>query len=307
MNQNCCHRAPSLVKLGLDNRSYCIPIRVCLKLLHVGHQQHHFKQLVYTLSGMGGNLHANCIPAPFFQHQALVRQFLLYTSGVGSGFVYLVNSHHQRHTCRPGMVNSLYGLRHDSVIRRHHQYGYIGHLCAPGSHGGESFMAGGVQEYYFPVPYLYLVGSNMLGNAPRLLFGDLCFPYPVKQRCFSMVDMTHYRNNRGAGYHFRLVFLLRQVIHSRFFLFYHQLKAIFPANGGGNLAVNVLVNSRHNPHRDELFYNMSCGNSQNIGQVFYGYFFCYFCCPLNLIVFFLFPGLGVLFIILFLWLFLTLL
>ena len=44
------------------------------------------------------------------------------------------------------MVDRLARLRHDPVIRGYDDHGDVGDLCAAGTHGGERFVARGVEE-----------------------------------------------------------------------------------------------------------------------------------------------------------------
>ena len=89
----------------------------------------------------------------------------LMRSGWASGRVDLVDRDDDRHLGRFGVVDGFEGLRHDAVVRRHHQDDDIGDLGAAGAHAGERFVTGGVDEDDLLAVHLHLVRADVLGDA----------------------------------------------------------------------------------------------------------------------------------------------
>ena len=69
------------------------------------------------------------------------------------------------------------------IIRSHHQDYQVGNLGAPGPHGGESFMSGGVQKDYLPLALgqFHMVSPDVLGNATGLFCRYFCISDIIKQ------------------------------------------------------------------------------------------------------------------------------
>ncbi len=109
-------------------------------------------------------------------------------------------------------MNGLQGLRFDAVIRRHHQHHHVRDLCAPRSHGGKGFVAGGIQKGDGRIVDFDLIGADVLGDASGFVFGDPGFADRVQQRGFSVIDMSHDGDNGRAGH---VVF--RQILFRFFF------------------------------------------------------------------------------------------
>ena len=71
------------------------------------------------------------------------------------------------------MLNRLNGLGHHAVIGGHHQDDDIGHARTPCPHGGKGGVAGSIEKGDHAALGLYMVGTDMLGNATGLARGHL--------------------------------------------------------------------------------------------------------------------------------------
>ena len=84
---------------------------------------------------------------------------------IGIGLVDLVDGNDDRNAGRLGVLDRFDRLRHHGVVGRHHQDGDVGRLGAAGTHGGEGFVAGRVEEGDLLAVPIDLVGADMLGDA----------------------------------------------------------------------------------------------------------------------------------------------
>ena len=75
-------------------------------------------------------------------------EFLLDFVGIGVGLVDLVDGEDYWNACCRRVVDGLDGLRHDAVVGGDDDDTDVGDLGAAGTHGGEGFVARGVEERY---------------------------------------------------------------------------------------------------------------------------------------------------------------
>ena len=85
----------------------------------------------------------------------------------------LVDGHDDRHAGGARVLNGLDRLRHDSIVRCHHEHDDVGRLRAAGAHGRECRMPRGVEKGDDALGGLDVVGADVLGDATRLAGGDL--------------------------------------------------------------------------------------------------------------------------------------
>jgi hypothetical protein len=67
-------------------------------------------------------------------------------SGWASGFVDLVDRDNDGNLGGARVIDGFEGLRHDAVVGRDNEHDDIGDLGAAGTHAGERFVAGGIDE-----------------------------------------------------------------------------------------------------------------------------------------------------------------
>ena len=70
------------------------------------------------------------------------------------------------------MRDRFLGLRHDAVVGRHHQHDDVGYLGAAGTHRGERFVAGRIEERDHALRRLDVIRADVLRDATRLTARD---------------------------------------------------------------------------------------------------------------------------------------
>ena len=96
------------------------------------------------------------------------------------------------------MVDGFEGLGHDPVVGGDDEHGDVRYPSAPGAHGGESLVSGGVQEGHDGPIVVDLVCADVLGNSPGLALYDVSVADGVQEGCLAVVDVAEYRDNRRA-------------------------------------------------------------------------------------------------------------
>ncbi len=119
---------------------------------------------------------------------------------VRARLINLVDGHHDRHVGRLSVVDGFHGLRHHAVIGRDHKDRNVGEFGATGTHGGEGFVAWGIEErdltrFAFEIDG-HLVCTDTLGNAAGLTCDDVGTTDGVKQSGLTMIDMAHHSDDR---------------------------------------------------------------------------------------------------------------
>ena len=96
------------------------------------------------------------------------------------------------------MLDGLPRLRHDAVVRGHHQNHDIGRLGAARTHGSKRFVTGGIEEGDHATVGCHMVGANMLGNAAGFASSHFSAANVVQQRGLAVVNVAHHRNDWRA-------------------------------------------------------------------------------------------------------------
>ena len=189
----------SLVKRRLDDGSRSITVGVRLEFQHVGFEEDFLEEFVDSDALFGRNVLALVLAAPLFHKEVHGRQGGLDGIGICSGLVNLVDGKDDRYSCSHGMVNGLFGLRHDVVVGSDDDDGDVRHLCTACTHGCEGFVTGGIEEGDFTsVLQTHVVGTDMLGDASGLAGNDVGIADMVEKRCLTVVDVTHDGDNGSA-------------------------------------------------------------------------------------------------------------
>ena len=142
-------------------------------------------------------------------------------------------------------LNSLW---HNTVISGNHQHYDIGHIGAPGTHGGKSLMPGSIEKSHFLLIPGDLRCPDVLGNAARLAGGYMSRPDFIQQACLAVVNMSeHCSNHRppleaisGAPLKF-----LSYLLFQRAFMFHHQLGFELQSNQLGDVITYDLISRGH--------------------------------------------------------------
>ena len=139
-------RAAAGVELGLDHGARAGRVGVGPELLELGDQQDHVEQVVEALVGLGRDVAEDGVAAPLLGRDALLGELGADPFGVGALLVDLVDGDQHRHVGGAGVVDRLFGLRHDAVVGGDDDHRDVGDLGAAGAHRREGGVAGGVEE-----------------------------------------------------------------------------------------------------------------------------------------------------------------
>ena len=193
------NRAAAFVEAGFDDGALRGAVRIGLELLDLGENREVFQQVVNAHTGFGRDRADNGIAAPLLRNQVVLRELLLDALGVGPGDVHLIDGHHDGDIGSLGMVDALYGLGHNAVIRGNDQNGDVGDHGTAGTHGGECLVARRIQEGDGLAVNLHGVGADGLGDAAGLTGGNVGFADIVQKGGFAVVYMAHHHNNGCSG------------------------------------------------------------------------------------------------------------
>jgi hypothetical protein len=209
LNQDGGHCAAAAVELGFQNRADGLAAGRGLGSLEVADQADHFQQQVKIDVLFGRNLdedRAFAAGCPLFGNQAAIGELLFDALGVGVRLVDLVDGHDDGHFSGPGVVDGLNGLRHDAVVGGDHDHHNVGDLGAAGSHTGEGFVTGGVEEDDFAagsrrafLGELHLVSADVLSDAAGLAGDNVGFADGVQQRGLAVIDVAHDSDHGRTG------------------------------------------------------------------------------------------------------------
>ena len=98
------------------------------------------------------------------------------------------------------MVDGLNGLGHHVVVGCDDDNTQVGDLGSAGTHGGKRFVTGCVKECNASaVAELDIVGSDVLGYTSGLACNHVGVADVVEQRGFTVVNVSHYGDNRRTG------------------------------------------------------------------------------------------------------------
>ena len=191
-------RAAARVELGLDHVARGGRVGVGRQLLELGDQQDVLEQVVEPLAGLRRDVAEDRLAAPLLGLDPLLGQLGADPFRVGALFVDLVDRDQHRHVGGAGVVDRLFGLRHDAVVGGDDHDHHVGDLGAAGAHRGEGGVARGVEEGDRVAVVVHLVGADVLGDAAGLARGDLGLADRVQQRGLAVVDVAHDRDHRRA-------------------------------------------------------------------------------------------------------------
>src|SRR5690606_35956204 len=194
-----CYRTAALVETRLNHYTAARRRRRGRELKQFRLQQYRFEQFVDTGPHLRRHRHERRITAPFLGNHIKCAEAVLDVVRVGLRLVDLVHRNHDRHASGFRMLDGFLGLRHHAIVGRDHQNHDIGRLGTTGTHGGERRVARGIEEGDHPALGFYVVGTDSLGNPPRLAHGDLGATDVVEQRGLAVVDVPHHGHDRRAG------------------------------------------------------------------------------------------------------------
>lgn len=150
LHQHRRHGAATLLDAGLDDETARQAARRRRQLEHLGLQQDGIEQLIDTLSRVGRYVDENILTTPLFGDDFLLRKLGANPIRIRRALVDFVDRHHDRHARRARVLDRLDGLRHDTVIGRHHEHHDVRRARTTSTHRGERGVAWGVEEGHAP-------------------------------------------------------------------------------------------------------------------------------------------------------------
>ena len=270
-HENGRHVTAALVERRLDDGTRGLAVGVGLQVEHVGLKQHFLHEVVHANALLGADLLALVLTAPLLHEEVHVGKVLTYPVGIGSRLVYLVDGEHHWHACRLTVGDGLLGGRHHGVVGGDDDDGDIGDLCATGTHGGESLVSRGVEERHLAAALQrHAVSADVLGDAARLAGDDVGVAYMVEQRCLTVVDVTHDRDNRGTRHELALVvFILADgLLHLSAHIFGLEAKLLCHHVDG--LGVEALVDGGHDADAHQRGDDLRHGDVHHRGELRHG-------------------------------------
>src|SRR5690606_31514949 len=208
---------------------------------------------------------------PLFRNDITRGQIILDTVRISVFLVDLVHCHNQRNTGGLGMLNSLFGLRHDAVIGRHYQDDDIRGLGTTGTHRGKRSVTGGIQEGHHATVSLHVVGTDMLGDTTGFAGSHLGTTDIVQQRGLAVVNVTHDGHDRRAADFFTFVVHGHdQTIFQVAFLDLLDLVAHVFSQDGGGVLIQHLVDGHHVAVLEHVLDNFGSLHRHFLSQFGYG-------------------------------------
>ena len=206
--------ATAFVEVSLDDEAGSKRIGIGLQLEHVSLEDDGLEQVVDMHLLLCRHLDEHVGAAPFLGDDAVLGELLAHTVGVRTGFVDLVDSHDDGNIGCFRVVDSLNGLRHDTVVGGNDEHDNVGDLGTAGTHCRERFVARGVDEGDLLAVDFDDGCTDMLGDAARLARDNAGMANRVEQRGLAVVDVAHDRDYRRT----RFEVVVGVVIHDRVLL-----------------------------------------------------------------------------------------
>ena len=201
--------AAALVEGRFDDGAGGAAVGVGLQFEQFSLEKHFLHEFLDADAFLGRDVLRLIFAAPVLDKIVHRGELFLDFVGVCVGFVNLVDGENHRYAGSCGMVDGLDGLGHDVVVGGDDDDTEVGDLRTTGTHGGEGFVTGGVEEGdVASVGKGDGVGTDVLCDAAGLACDYVCLADVVEQRCFAVVDVAHDGHNRWTGNEiFRRVFL----------------------------------------------------------------------------------------------------
>ena len=271
LDQDRDHRAAAGIELGLDHRARGGSVGVGAELLQLGDEQDHLEQFVEAFVGLGGDVDVDRLAAPVLGGEPVGGELVADAVGLGALLVDLVDRDQDRHVGGAGVVDRLFGLRHDAVVGGDDDDGDVGDLGAAGAHRGEGGVAGRVEEGDRLLGVVDLVGADVLGDAAGLARGDLGLADRVEQRGLAVVDVAHDRDHRRP-----VGELLVGVLELGFLGLLVgggddlDLAVVLVGDRRDRLVGEGLGEGRHLPHRHQLLDHLGAAQPEQLGDLAHG-------------------------------------
>ena len=270
MNQQGGYIPTAFVQRCFNNGSFGHSLGIGFEVQQFRFQQDFVQQFLNIQTGFCGDVLGLDFSAPIFHQQVHAGQLFFDLFGIRFCPVHLVDGKHNGDTGCLRVADGFLGLGHDRVVRRHNNNGNVGHLGTAGTHGGKRFVARCIQEGdLLTSGQLHTVSTNVLRDAPGLTGDDIGLPDVVQKRGFTVVDVSHDRNNRGTG---RQIFFgigcFQQGLVD-FFVHKEDGETEFIRYDGERLLVQTLVHGDHDAQGQTDGDNGRYRHRHHVGQ--FGY------------------------------------
>ncbi len=176
------------------------------------------------------------------------------------------------------MLDRLDRLRHYTVISRNDQDNDIRGLGTAGTHHCKRFVTRCIEKHYttrliriVSVRHHHAVGTNVLSDAASLAFSHIFRTNGIEQRCLTVIDVSHHRDDRSSR-KFDVVRVSRDQLFE-FLLDHHfferhktQIKSVFESHLDGHFFADRLIERRKYTALDEKLNDVSRRNAQSLGK-----------------------------------------
>ncbi len=139
-------RAAADVHLGLDDDARDLGLRVRLQFKDVRLQKDHLQEVVDAGPLGRGDGNRDGFPAPVLRDDSALLHLRLHLVDIRALHVHLVHRDDDDHLCGPRVLEGLVRLRHETVVRRNHEDGDVGHRGTARPHLVERGVARRVEE-----------------------------------------------------------------------------------------------------------------------------------------------------------------
>ena len=210
------HVTTAFIQTRLDDATRSLTVGVGLQLQHLGFEQYLLHQIVDTDTLLGRDVLTLVLTAPLFNEEVHVGQLFLDFVGIGCGFINLVDGEYNGYTSSHGVVDGFLGLGHHVVIGSHNDDSNVGHLGTTGTHGGEGLVTRCIQEGDDTSVFeRHVVCADVLGDTSGLARDDVGLADVVEQGGLTVIDVSHYGDNRSAGLQvfFSILFFYDSLCH----------------------------------------------------------------------------------------------
>ncbi len=261
-------RATALVELCLDHGCLGHTVGARLQFEQFGLKRDLLEQFVQPGLLLCGDLHVLHIARHLLHDHLVFEQAVADVVRIGFRLVHLVDGHDHRDARGLGVIDGLDRLRHDAVIRGHHQHHDIGDIRTALAHFGEGGVARCVEEGDLVAGLgLHLIAADMLRDAARFALGDIGTAKRVEQAGLAVVDMAHDGDDRrtllerffriDVLFHRDIDIGLGDLLDVVTELFHQQFRRIL---------VDRLVDGDHHVEIEELLHEVGALLAHTLGQ-----------------------------------------
>ena len=157
---------------------------------------------------MGRNVNTKNVTTEIFGHDLMAEKLITDTLRVSFRLVTFIDSNDHRTVRSSSVVNRFDGLLHDAIISGNNKDDDVSDFRTTHPHFGKGFVARRVNKSDDIARFAFdLIGPDMLGDATRFASGNISRTNSVKNRGFTVVNVTHDSNNRWTWLHIAFIFI----------------------------------------------------------------------------------------------------